>query len=108
MQINSRTLIASVAASAVFGGGVGALAVSAASSQASPQAIASAVQKVSDQTAERELRVVVLDLEAIDDGTNTIEDSQKALQTATESIENNAYNTCWDAASAAQRPDCKP
>jgi hypothetical protein len=106
MQITIRTLLASVAASAVFGGAIGALATAATSSQASPQAIAAAVQKVSDQTAQRELRVVDLDLKAINDGTDVIQSNQKALQAAAESIEKSSAETCWNTGSSAQRASC--
>lgn len=54
-MIRIRTLLAAVMASAVLGGSVGALATAATSSQASPQAIAAAVTKVKDTTAEATL-----------------------------------------------------
>lgn len=42
----------------VFGGTIGALATAATQSQASPRAIAAAVQRVEDQSAERSLRQI--------------------------------------------------
>jgi hypothetical protein len=55
MEITVRTLFASVAATAVLAGAVGAIATAATTSQASPQAIATAVPKVTDTQAERSL-----------------------------------------------------
>jgi len=109
MEITARTLLASISATAVLGGAVGALATAATTSQASPQAIAAAVQRVSDPKAEAQLRTIDawvslahLDLEAV-------QLNQKELQTTTASIEKNAYGTCWAVSSAAQRPtDCAP
>jgi hypothetical protein len=77
--------------------------------QASPQAIAAAVQHVSDQKAEAELRridlwanLAHLDLEAV-------QSNQKELQTTADKIEKNAYGTCWAVSSEAQRiADCAP
>ncbi len=61
-----RLTIAAVAlASGTFGGTVGALAASAVQSQASPAAIASAVQKVSDTSAEQNLHSIDVELGTI-------------------------------------------
>jgi hypothetical protein len=65
MTIAPRTLLASVVASAVLGGAVGALATAATTSQASPTAIAAAVQKVRDVQAESRLATMQTTLEAI-------------------------------------------
>ena len=51
-----RKLIVVALASATFGGMIAALATAAVQSQASPEAIAAAVQKVEDASAERSLR----------------------------------------------------
>lgn len=48
-------LILAVVASSIFGGAVGALATAATQSQASPAAIAAAVQRVQDQNADHTL-----------------------------------------------------
>jgi hypothetical protein len=94
MQITVRTLFASVVATAVLAGAVGTLATAATSSQASPQAVAAAVQKVSDQTAQRELRIMDLDLKAVNAGVNVITDNQKELETTANEIRREAHNTC--------------
>jgi hypothetical protein len=51
-----RTIAAVALAAAVFGGTIGALATDAVQSQASPAAVAAAVQRVSDSNAEQSLR----------------------------------------------------
>jgi hypothetical protein len=53
-----RTILAVALAAGTFGGTVGALATAAAQSQASPEAIAAAVQRVSDLKAENTLRTI--------------------------------------------------
>jgi hypothetical protein len=116
MQITVRTLLASVAATAVLAGAVGALATAATTSQASPQAIAAAVQRVSDQKAETELRHIEvwvhlahLDLEGVLHNQEQLQRATDSIQTATDSIQKNAYGTCWAVSSAAQRAtDCGP
>jgi hypothetical protein len=108
MQITPRTFLVSVAATTVLSASIGALAAAATSSQANPQAVAAAVQKVSDSTVQRELRLVDLDLKAIDDGVGIVQANQASLQTTTSTIEKNSYSICWDAASLAQRPSCTP
>ena len=98
MQITVRTLLASVTATAVLGGAVGALATAATTtSQASPQAIAAAVQKVQDQAAERYLRTIVVQLLPLN-----------SLEGTLNNIRKNTYNVCWDTASSLQRPSCEP
>jgi hypothetical protein len=108
MQITVRTLIASVAATAVLAGAVGALAAAATTSQASPQAIAAAVQHVSDQKAESELRHIEVWVNLAHLDLEIVQNNQKQLQATTESIEKNGYATCWDTASLAQRVSCTP
>jgi hypothetical protein len=54
----TRTVAAIAIASGTFGGTVGALATAAVQSQASPQAIAAAVQRVQDSAADRSLRSI--------------------------------------------------
>ena len=54
-MVKLRVLAAATLASAVLGGSIGALATAATSSEASPQAVAAAVQKVKDSGAEGEL-----------------------------------------------------
>ena len=82
MQITIRTLLASIAASAVFGGAVGALSTAASTSQANPQSIAAAILKVQDQTAARYLL----------------------------SINKNTYATCYATIVGARQPlpSCSP
>jgi hypothetical protein len=108
MQTTPKMLVASVAASAVLGGTVGALGTAATTSQASPQAIAAAVQRVSDQKAESELRHIELWVNLAHLDLEGIQANQKQLQTATDNIEKNSYTTCWDAAAPVQRPGCTP
>jgi ribosomal protein S11 len=107
MNFTPRLLVAAVLGSSVVGGTVGALATAAATSQASPQAIATAIQRVSDQTAERELRVVDLDLKALGSGQDAAAIAQARLQTTTEAIDNNAAVSCF-ALATTNRSDCKP
>ena len=59
-----RKLMLAVVASATFGGTIGALATAAFQSQASPAAIAAAVQRVQDQSAEQSLGIVSRNLDA--------------------------------------------
>jgi hypothetical protein len=109
MQITVRTLLASVAATGVLAGAVGALATAATTSQASPQAIAAAVQRVSDQKAETELRHIEVWVHLAHLDLEGVLHNQEQLQTATDSIQKNAYGTCWGVSSAAQRAtDCAP
>ena len=65
MNVNGRVLALCVAGSSVLGGSVGALATAATSSQASPTAIAAAVQKVSDHAAEARLAAISHTLESL-------------------------------------------
>lgn len=58
ITMESRKLAAVAIASGVFGGITGALATAATQSQASPQAIAAAVQRVQDTNAERTLATI--------------------------------------------------
>ena len=104
MQITPRTLLASVAASGVFGGMAGALATSATASQANPQAIAAAVQKVQDRAAEKYLRFIGTELLPM----SSLEGGLKRLQENSDNIRKNTYNVCWDTASVNQRPSCVP
>jgi hypothetical protein len=109
MEITARTLLASISATAVLGGAVGALATAATTSQANPQAIAAAVQRVSDQKAEAELHRINLWVDLAHLDLEAVQLNQKELQTTASSIEKNAYGTCWAVSSPAQRPtDCAP
>jgi uncharacterized phage infection (PIP) family protein YhgE len=63
-------LIALALASATFGGAIGALATAAVQSQASPEAIAAAVQRVSDSNAEQSLRSIDAKLTTLDTDLN--------------------------------------
>jgi hypothetical protein len=57
MQMTKPSTIVAVAlAAGTFGGTIGALATAAIQSQASPEAIAAAIQRVSDSSAEQSLR----------------------------------------------------
>lgn len=62
---NTRGMIAMMLAAGTFGGVIGALATAATQSQANPQAIAAAVQKVSDASADRSLRSIRQDLDQV-------------------------------------------
>jgi hypothetical protein len=109
MEITARTLLASVSATAVLGGAVGALATAATTSQASPQAIAAAVQRVSDQRAETELHRINLWVDLAHLDLEAVQLNQKELQTTADRIAKNAYGTCWAVSSEAQRiTDCAP
>jgi len=104
MTVTPRLFIAAVLGSSVVGGTVGALATAATTSQASPQAIAAAVQKVQDQTAEKYLRTIGIELL----GVIPLEGDLKQLKEDSESIRKNTDNICWDTASSLQRPSCVP
>lgn len=65
MTVPVRTLIASICATAVLGGSIGALATAATSSQASPASIAAAVQKVKDSAADAKLAEIAKSLRSI-------------------------------------------
>lgn len=101
MQITVRTLLASVTVTAVLGGAIGALATATTTSQASPEAIAAAVQKVSDQKAQTWLHILDIDLEGV-------KRNQEQLQATTESIENNAYASCYYTTKGIAAYGCKP
>jgi hypothetical protein len=107
MEITIRTLLASVSATAVLGGAIGALATAATTSQASPSAIAAAVQRVTDQKAEQQLHAVNLGLDILNIDSELMRTDNKALQALAERIEKNVYGTCWAVSSEAQRiTDC--
>jgi hypothetical protein len=65
MNVSGRGLALAIAASSVLGGGVGALATAATVSSANPAAIAAAVQRVKDSTAENSLAKISSELEAV-------------------------------------------
>jgi hypothetical protein len=67
-----RTIAAIALASGTFGGSIGALAAAAVQSQASPQAIAAAVQRVTDSQAERSLRTISGALRSLGSTANTL------------------------------------
>ncbi len=69
----TRALVAGMLAAATFGGTVGALATAAVQSQASPEAVAAAVQKVQDQTADRTLSTISSKLGAMKSTLSAIE-----------------------------------
>jgi hypothetical protein len=97
MQITARTLLASVAASAVLGGAVGALATAASTSQASPQAIAAAVQKVSDPSAERALRLIAVRSGTWEEIASSAKEATALIQqveTTANEIRRETHNTC--------------
>jgi hypothetical protein len=75
-------LIVVALASSAFGGVIGALATAATQSQASPQAIVAAAQRVSDSSADRSLTAISSQLRSL-----TAIDSQ--LQTITASLTGN-------------------
>jgi hypothetical protein len=108
MDVTARTLITAVAASATLGGAVGALATAATTSQASPQAIATAVQRVQDQPAERYLRTVGIELLPLEHDLNELVSGVNSIDGAMVSIRSNTYHVCWDTGSLEQRTTCIP
>lgn len=74
-----RRLIVIVVASSTFGGAVGALATAATQSQASPAAIAAAVQRVQDQKAERTLSQIKTELSTTASSAATLRDIDARL-----------------------------
>jgi len=109
MQITARTLLASNAASAALGGGVGALATAATSSQASPQSIAAAVQKVSDARAEKTLALMNLHLSNLE-GTIGVLNEAKTLLEGIDghlgAIRKDSFLTCYGTTGSDIRPEC--
>jgi hypothetical protein len=102
MQITVRTLLASIIATAVLAGAVGALATAATTSQADPQAIAAAVQKVQDRTAESYLRgintrtsILNIDSELLQSSAKETASTVKELQATAVEIRKKAFDTCW-------------
>jgi len=81
MKITAGTLFASVTTTAVLAGAAGALATAATTSQASPQAIAAAVQQVQDRKAEKYLRTVGLELLNLDPHTESVTNAIQAAST---------------------------
>ena len=81
-----RKLIAVALASSVFGGTIGALATAAVQSQASPQAIAAAVQKIQDQAAERSLKSISSKLGGMKDGLGALHSDLQTMSTAVGTI----------------------
>jgi hypothetical protein len=65
MNVTGRVLALAVAASSVLGGSIGALVTAATNSSASPAAIAAAVQRVKDTTADARLAAISHTLETI-------------------------------------------
>lgn len=60
-----RTIAAIALAAGTFGGTVGALATAAVQSQASPRAIAAAVQRVQDSSADRSLSAINSEMRSV-------------------------------------------
>jgi hypothetical protein len=106
MQITARTLLASVAASAALGGGIGALATAATSSQASPQSIAAAVQRVRDQRAENVLVLMNLHLSNLESDLQATNTHLESLEGHVQVIEKNGYLTCFGTTGSNIRPEC--
>lgn len=68
MNLTGKAVTAAIVASGVFGGMIGALATDATQSQANPAAIAAAVQRVQDTTADNALRSIRTELVQINTG----------------------------------------
>ena len=100
--MKARTLIAVVAASATFGGVVGAALTAATESQASPAAIAAAVQRVQDTKAEATLQTVAADLKVLD-GTLS-----NAYGTTLYDIEQNLASICRNTETPGVIAFCAP
>jgi len=107
MQISLRTLLISIAATAVLGGAVGALATAATTSQASPQAIAAAVQKVQDRAAERDLQAIGVELLRLnEEDQGKLNGDLSQLNEAVENLRKNTFLVCFDTGSLEQRAGC--
>jgi hypothetical protein len=116
MEITVRTLLASVSATAVLGGAIGALATAATTSQANATAVAAAVQRVSDQKAEQLLKaantgldILHIDQELLKNDESGVKSTLESIEKSAISIQKNASGTCWAVSSEAQRAaDCAP
>lgn len=96
-----------VAATAVFGGTLGALATVATTSQASPQAIAAAVQKVQDRAAERNLQTIGVELLRLnEEDQSKLNGDLSQLNEAVENLRKNTFLVCFDTGSLEQRAGC--
>lgn len=85
---NLRAVAATALASATFGCVIGAFAMAATQSQASSQAIAAAVQKVSDASADRSLKSIRQDLDPI------ARPSNLRLSSVLATMERQLYDIC--------------
>lgn len=100
--IGSR--IATFLAIAILGGCIGAAFTAATSSQASPSAIAAAIQKVQDRTAERELQTIGFELLRFHEEDHT---SATEISALLNTIRTDTYQTCFDSgANEVQRSGC--
>ena len=90
MTIKPHLLVVAVISSSVMGAAIGALAASATSTQASPAAIASAVQHVTDTKAERLLRLIAIESEEL----TPIKRDIEQLVASTEAIKSLAHANC--------------
>lgn len=99
-----RTLIIVALACSVFGGVIGALATAATQSQATPTAMAAAVQRVEDQAVRRQLVTIFQRLGQTNGDLSSVAAEVKTLNRTTRSelgytgvigvIGRNAYQTC--------------
>lgn len=85
---------------------MGALATAATDSQASPQAVAAAVQRVIDQRAQRLLTLIALDLREGNEKSDATASGQSRLAAILERIRVSPFETCWNTGSAAERTAC--
>src|SRR5258708_4848882 len=96
-----RVILVVLASSAV-GGVIGALATAATESQASPQAIAAAVQHVQDQSAERSLANVAGKLATIAAGMQVLDRSfSGSIISPLYTIENQLFDICLNTESGS-------
>lgn len=105
-----RTLVAIIAAGC-FGGIIGSLATAATQSTASSSAIAAAVQKVSDQRAEKLLVLVNSRLATVQSGLSTLEgttdEGLSRINNAVETGNRELRQICFrDSRTASELPGC--
>lgn len=93
--MESRKLAAVAIASGVFGGTAGVLATAATQSQANPEAIAAAVQKVQDSSADRSLRSIQSSLGSIASSLSTVAANTHSLRSDVYAADYRSAQSAW-------------
>jgi hypothetical protein len=89
-----RRIIAIALAAGTFGGMIGALATAAVQSDASPGAIAAAVQRVSDSSSEQSLRGINAKLGTVGTQLATLNDSLAKPDASLFGVQENLFAIC--------------